>query len=300
MLCCYLDLVVCVLCEMVVVYYCIKFEQVFVGNGFDEVFVYMFQVLFKYDWLLCFFDIMYSFYLIYVCLYGVEIMVVLFVDDFLICVDDYFDDVGGVLFLNLNVLIGCVLLFVDVEWIVVVNLLLVVVIDEVYVDFGVQLVIMLIDCYLNLFVVYMMLKVYLFVGMCVGFVFGDVVLIDVLNCVKDSFNLYLFDWFVQVVVQVVYEDIDYFNVICWCVIDSWVWFMQVFDVFGFEIVLLVVNFVFVCYFVYDVGVIVVKLKEWEIFVWYFWLLWIDQYFCIIVGIDVECDVFVVVLCELLV
>lgn len=58
------------------------------------------------------------------------------------------------------------------------------------------------------------------VGMWVGFVVGYVDLIDVLECVKNSFNFYLLDCFVIVGVIVVIEDEDYFCKICDMVIVS--------------------------------------------------------------------------------
>ena len=89
-------------CETVATHHRIKPEQVFVGNGSDEVLAHTFQALLKHDRPLRFPDITYSFYPTYARLYGVQTSIVPLADDFSIRVDDYLDDAGGVLFPNPN------------------------------------------------------------------------------------------------------------------------------------------------------------------------------------------------------
>ena len=84
--------------ETVATHHRIKPEQVFVGNGSDEVLAHTFQALLKHDRPLRFPDITYSFYPTYARLYGVQTSIVPLADDFSIRVDDYLDDAGGVLF----------------------------------------------------------------------------------------------------------------------------------------------------------------------------------------------------------
>ena len=163
----------------------IKPEQVFVGNGSDEVLAHTFQALLKHDRPLRFPDITYSFYPTYARLYGVQTSIVPLADDFSIRVDDYLDDAGGVLFPNERTDRACA---AALERIAAANPSSVVVIDEAYVDFGAQSAITLIDRYPNLLVVHTTSKARSLAGMRVGFAFGDAALIDALNRVKDSFN----------------------------------------------------------------------------------------------------------------
>lgn len=160
---------------------------------------------------------------------------------------------------------------------------LVVVVDEVYVDFGGESVIVLVDCYLNLLVIQMLFKLCFLVGLWVGLVVGYVDLVEVLEWIKNSFNFYLLDCLVIVGVVVVFEDDVYFCWICQVVIDSCEVLSVFLQVLGFEVLLLVVNFVFVCYLWYDVGQIVLILCEQGVIVCYFKQVWIDQFLCIIIG-----------------
>jgi histidinol-phosphate aminotransferase len=64
-------------------------QQVFVGNGSDEVLAHVFMALLKHDAPILFPDITYSFYPVYCGLYGVEFRTVPLADDFSIIPGDY-------------------------------------------------------------------------------------------------------------------------------------------------------------------------------------------------------------------
>lgn len=78
----------------------LRVEQVFVGNGSDEVLAHTFQALLKHDKPIRFPDITYSFYPVYAQLYGVALDVMPLNADFGIDVDDYRAPNGGVLLPN--------------------------------------------------------------------------------------------------------------------------------------------------------------------------------------------------------
>src|SRR5215468_2006330 len=59
-------------CETIAACYDVAPEQVFVGNGSDEVLAHTFQALLKHDAALLFPDITYSFYAVYSGLYGIR------------------------------------------------------------------------------------------------------------------------------------------------------------------------------------------------------------------------------------
>ena len=62
----------------------LQVDQVFVGNGSDEVLAHTFQGLLKHQRPLCFPDISYSFYPVWCELYGIEFQQVAMADDFTI------------------------------------------------------------------------------------------------------------------------------------------------------------------------------------------------------------------------
>ena len=67
----------------------LKANQVFVGNGSDEVLAHTFMALLNRPGGLWFPDITYSFYPVYCGLYGIEHRTIPLADDFSIRVDDY-------------------------------------------------------------------------------------------------------------------------------------------------------------------------------------------------------------------
>ena len=77
-------------------------NQVFVGNGSDEVLAHVFQALLKHSRPLLFPDITYSFYPVYCGLYDIEFQTIPLAEDFTINVDDYDQPNGGIVFPNPN------------------------------------------------------------------------------------------------------------------------------------------------------------------------------------------------------
>ena len=88
--------------ETVAAYYGIRVDQVFAGNGSDEVLALTFQALLKHDKPLLFPDITYSFYPTYARLFEVDYRTIPLDDSFAINVDDYASPNGGILFPNPN------------------------------------------------------------------------------------------------------------------------------------------------------------------------------------------------------
>ena len=86
----------------VAAHYGVTTQQVFVGNGSDEVLAHVFLALLKHDEPILFPDITYSFYPVYCGLYGVEYREVPLDADFAINPDDYHGPNGGVIFPNPN------------------------------------------------------------------------------------------------------------------------------------------------------------------------------------------------------
>ncbi|BCF95757.1 histidinol-phosphate aminotransferase 1 [Paraburkholderia sp. PGU19] len=278
-----------VLRETVAAHHGLKVDQVFAGNGSDEVLATVFQALLKHDKPILFPDVTYSFYPTYARLYDVAYRTIPLDDAFQIRIDDYAQPNGGVLFPNPNAPTGHALPLSDIEELVASNPNSVVVIDEAYVDFGAQSAISLIGKYPNLLVVHTTSKSRSLAGMRVGFAFGDAASIDALNRVKDSFNSYPLDRLAQAAATAAYKDDAWFRECTEKVIASRERMTAQLTALGFEVVPSAANFVFARHEGYDAATLAAQLREKEIFVRHFKLPRIDQHLRISIGTDAECD-----------
>ncbi|GJH34387.1 histidinol-phosphate transaminase [Paraburkholderia hospita] len=275
--------------ETVAAHHGLKVDQVFAGNGSDEVLATVFQALLKHEQPILYPDVTYSFYPTYARLYDVAYRTIPLDDAFQIRIDDYAQPNGGILFPNPNAPTGHALPLSDIERLVASNPDSVVVIDEAYVDFGAQSAISLIGKYPNLLVVHTTSKSRSLAGMRVGFAFGDAALIDALNRVKDSFNSYPLDRLAQAAATAAYQDDAWFRECTGKVIASRERLTAQLTALGFEVVPSSANFVFARHEGYDAATLAAQLREKEIFVRHFKLPRIDQHLRISIGTDAECD-----------
>ena len=128
-------------------------DQVFLGNGSDEVLAHTFQALLKHDAPLCFPDISYSFYPVWCDLYGLSYQRIPLDAALRVRVADYPQVNGGVIIPNPNAPTGILLALGDIRALLEASPDSVVVIDEAYIDFGGESAVSLIDDYDNLLVV---------------------------------------------------------------------------------------------------------------------------------------------------
>ncbi|MGB1907435.1 MAG: pyridoxal phosphate-dependent aminotransferase, partial [Spongiibacter sp.] len=102
-------------------YYQLDADQVFVGNGSDEVLAHVFHALFQHGKPLLFPDITYSFYPVYCKLYGIPCEAIPLDEDFAIQVADYTGINGGIIFPNPNAPTGRLLALADIRRLLEVN-----------------------------------------------------------------------------------------------------------------------------------------------------------------------------------
>ncbi|SAL57936.1 histidinol-phosphate aminotransferase [Caballeronia arvi] len=285
--------------ETVAKHHGLRVEQVFAGNGSDEVLAHAFQALLKHDQPIRFPDITYSFYPVYAQLYGVEYETVPLNSDFAIDVDDYRAPNGGVLLPNPNAPTGRALPLSEIEVLLKANPDAPVIVDEAYVDFGAESAVNLIDTYPNLLVVQTTSKARSLAGMRVGFAFGDPALIEALTRVKDSFNSYPLDRLAQAAALASYEDRAWFEDSCAKVVSSREKLIGQLQALGFDVVPSAANFVFARHSAHDAATLAAALKTREIFVRHFKLPRIDQHLRISIGTPSECDALVAALGEIL-
>jgi histidinol-phosphate aminotransferase len=186
-------------------------NQVFVGNGSDEVLAHVFQALLKHSRPLLFPDITYSFYPVYCSLYDIEYQTMPLTENFTINVDDYDQPNGGIIFPNPNAPTGIPLALAEIEKLLKKNTQSVVVVDEAYVDFGTESAVGLINTYPNLLVTHTLSKARSLAGLRVGYALGHPDLIEALIRVKDSFNSYPIDRFASAGAIAAMQDVQYFE-----------------------------------------------------------------------------------------
>jgi len=244
-------------------------NQVFVGNGSDEVLAHVFQALLKHDKPLLFPDITYSFYPVYCGLYGIKYQTIPLAEDFSINIDDYNQPNGGIIFPNPNAPTGIPLALTQIEKLLQRNPQSVVVIDEAYVDFGTETAVSLINQYPNLLVIHTLSKARSLAGLRVGYALGSPDLIEALIRVKDSFNSYPIDRFASAGAIAAIQDSDYFNKTCRQVIATRDALIKDLSGLGFEVLPSGANFIFAKHPAWDGGELTAKLRERSIIVRHF-------------------------------
>ena len=171
-------------------YHGVKADQVFVGNGSDEVLAHTFVALLKHDRPLRFPDITYSFYPVYARLFGIACETAPLDAAMRIDIAGYRRPAGAIILANPNAPTGVALDIDDIAELVDEHRDIPVVIDEAYVDFGAVSALTLLEGRPNLLVVRTMSKSRALAGLRVGYAIGDSGLIAALTRVKDSFNSY--------------------------------------------------------------------------------------------------------------
>jgi len=274
-------------------YHGLSLNQVFVGNGSDEVLAHAFNALLKHDLPILFPDITYSFYPVYCGLYEIAFETVPLNDAFEIQVDDYLRPNGGIIFPNPNAPTGRLLSLTEIERLLKVNTNSVVVIDEAYIDFGGESAVHLVKQYPQLLVTHTLSKSRSLAGLRVGYAVGHPDLIDALHRVKDSFNSYPLDRFAQAGAIAAMQDQDYFDETRQQVIKTREKLVADLESMGFEVLPSGANFIFARHLQHDGAALTAKLRAENIVIRHFKKpAKIDQFLRITVGTDTECQALV--------
>jgi len=278
-------------------------QQVFVGNGSDEVLAHAFMALLKQDQPLWFPDISYSFYPVYCGLYGIAHRQVPLTEDYRIRPEDYLpqgeERAGAIVFPNPNAPTGCLLPLQAVERIVAGNPQAVVLVDEAYVDFGGESAIALVDRYPNLLVVHTFSKSRSLAGLRVGYAVGRPDLIEGLERVKNSFNSYPLDRLALAGALASVEDEAHFQHSCARVMATRERLVAQLGRLGFEVLPSAANFIFARHLQHGGAQLAAALRERAIIVRHFRQPRIDAFLRITIGTDAQCDALVQALSECL-
>ncbi|PZP23425.1 histidinol-phosphate transaminase [Pseudomonas kuykendallii] len=269
--------------QAVAAFHGVRAEQVFVGNGSDEVLAHAFYGLFQHDQPLLFPDISYSFYPVYCGLYGIDYRTVPLDDAFQIRIEDYAQPNGGIVFPNPNAPTGCLLGLDAIERLLGANPDSVVLVDEAYIDFGGVSAVSLVDRYPNLLVCQTLSKSRSLAGLRVGLAIGHPQLIEALERVKNSFNSYPLDRIAIAGAAAAFEDRAYFEQTCAAVIDSREKLVGELRGLGFEVLPSAANFVFARHPQRDAAQLAAGVREQGVIVRHFTAPRIAQFLRISIG-----------------
>ena len=170
--------------------YGVEEDQVFVGNGSDEVLDFAFLAYATDGRGVAFPDITYGFYPVFAALHRVEARAIPLREGFRLAVEDYARLGRTIVIANPNAPTGLALRRDEVEQVVRANPDSVVVIDEAYVDFGAESAVPLVARYENLLVVQTFSKSRSMAGARLGYAIGCPALIRDLATIQFSTNPY--------------------------------------------------------------------------------------------------------------
>jgi len=271
-------------------YHGLMADQVFVGNGSDEVLAHAFLALLDHELPILFPDITYSFYPVYCRLYEIAYRQIPLTESFEISVDDYLTPNGGVIFPNPNAPTGRLLALAEIEQLLAGNPESVVVIDEAYTDFGGESAVSLVARYPQLLVIRTLSKSHALAGLRVGYAVGQAHLIEALNRVKDSFNSYPLDRLAQAGALASIEDHAHFEALCAKVVASRTRLEIAMADIGFEVLPSAANFIFARHPAHDGAELAASLRERSIIVRHFKSpARIAPFLRITIGTDAQCD-----------
>jgi len=273
----------------------LKSENIFVGNGSDEVLATAFQTFFmdKDDVLIP--DITYSFYPVYCDLYDVNAKIIPLKEDYKIDINDYLIENNGIVIANPNAPTGISLKKEEIEKILKNNPRSVVLIDEAYMDFGEESVVSFVNEYENLLVTRTLSKSYSLAGLRIGFAIGNKNLIEGMNRIKNSFNSYPIDRIAQIAAIEAIKDIEYFNKTKDMIIATRERIASELKKLGFIVLDSKTNFLFIRHKEKVAEEIFKILKENKILVRYFKKPRLDNWLRVTIGTDKEMDEFIRVL-----
>lgn len=258
-------------------------DQVFVGNGSDEVLAHIFKAFFIQAEPILYPDISYSFYPVYAQFFNLNTVQVPLADDFSIDVSTYQQPAGGVIIANPNAPTAVFLPLNQVEKLLQLHPDRVVVIDEAYVDFGGQSATSLIARYDNLVVCQTTSKSRALAGLRVGMAFAQPHLIAALEAVKNSFNSYPMDRLAIAGAVASFEDQAYFEQTCQQVIANREQLVSGLEQLGFDVLPSKANFVFAQHNSQSALYIAQQLREVGVIVRHFKRDKIDNFLRITVG-----------------
>ena len=274
-------------------------EQIFVGNGSDEVLALIFMTFFNKGDKVYYPDITYSFYPVYADLFDLKEVKIPLNKNFEIEIDKYFGLDGHIIITNPNAPTSIALKLNEIEKIVKNNPTQLIVIDEAYVDFGAESSVKLVNKYDNVLVVQTFSKSRSFAGMRLGYAIGSENIIEGLNRLKFSFNSYTVDRISIEAGIESFKDDDYFVKTNAKIIETREKTVKKLKKLGFKVLNSSANFIFISHNKVFAGDLYKNLKDNGVLVRYFAKDRIDNYLRVTIGTDEDMEIFIEKLNKLL-
>lgn len=199
------------LVNAICVAYSVKQDEVFLGNGSDDILSHAFLAFYDARQRVLVPSISYSLYPVLAKLYRIELALVPLLPDFRLDIVAFSQNQAPILIANPNAPTG---LFIDqatVEQILRANPDHLVILDEAYIDFAPHSMSHLIADYDNLLVIQTSSKSRSLAGLRLGWALGNPALIKALHDVRDCINPYNVDTIALEVGAASFQETDYFN-----------------------------------------------------------------------------------------
>lgn len=265
-------------------------DQVFVGNGADEVLGFCMLAFFKPGMKVCFPDITYDFYRTYAKTYRLDFEQFPINEDMTINVEDFVNTDRDVILANPNNPTGKSISVADIERIVAKNPHRMVVIDEAYVDYGNESCVPLVHKYDNLVVVQTFSKSRNMPGARIGFAISSKDIIEDMNKIKFTFNPFNMSSLAIAGGTAAIKDQAYFHKCVAEVIGIRNEFEQELEGLGYEVVHTTTNFSFFKPRGIDAGEMAKALKEHGILVRHYDEEKVKEYLRVTIGTKAEMEI----------
>ena len=274
-------------------------EQIFVGNGSDEVLALIFMTFFNKGDKVYYPDITYSFYPVYADLFDLKEIKVPLNENFEIEIEKYFGLDGHIVITNPNAPTSIALKLDEIEKIIKNNPNQLIIVDEAYVDFGAESAVKLINKYDNVLVVQTFSKSRSMAGIRLGYALGCESIIEGLNRLKFSFNSYTIDRISIEAGIESFKDDDYFVKTNTKIIETREKTVKKLKELGFKVLNSSANFIFISHNKVFAGDLYKNLKDNGVLVRYFAKDRIDNYLRVTIGTDEDMEIFIEKLNKLL-
>lgn len=279
--------------EAIAAYDNVDADNVFVGNGSDEVLSFCFYAFFDSDrGPVLFPNFTYSFYPVYCDFYGIPYRTVPLRPDLSLEIDAFKQRNGGIVLANPNAPTGLAVSLPEIETIINCRspdtwFLL----DEAYIDFGGERGNRLLDEYPNVLIVRTMSKGFSMAGLRIGYALGPSNGISALNKVKNSFNSYPVDRLAQELAIIAIKNARYYVEINQRVVHTRDRIISALRSIGWMVVPSSSNFIFAKHPSLSGEAVQSSLRRDGILVRHFKTIGIENYLRISIGSDSDMDTF---------
>ena len=264
-------------------------DEIFCGNGSDEILAFAFAAFADSDTPIAFPDITYSFYPVWSDFFEIRKEIFPLGEDLTIDLSKVPEGKGPVVIANPNAPTGIALPAAYLRTFLEEHPDRLLIVDEAYVDFGAESMVPYIHQYPNLLVVQTYSKSRALAGIRLGMVMGQKQLIDAFIRIKDSLNSYTVSILTQKIGLLSYLDTEYFEQSRRKIMATRERIRGEMISLGFKVTDSKANFLWATHPSYSGDFLYTKLREEGILVRHFSSPQISEYLRITVGTDEEMD-----------